>query len=680
MNSLVPRPPVYYPSQAAPKKSPPPVPAQIPLATAAWHQFPSGARPSFSPGDFWLSRLDSGEAVGFRDDRHVLIASGTRAGKGVSVLIPNLCLWPGSVFVIDPKGENAMVTARRRGKGSDYCYGMDQKVRILDPFRAVVTDKDSFDDLRVGYNPLDAIHPNREESVDDAMRIAEALIVSETAADPFWEDSAKGFSKILILHIASWKHYAADKRNLVTLREIVLAGDAEARKLMRLNSKNDSAPSGLTLLFESMQKNPAFGGVVANGGAMFAHLLENAPKTMAGILQVACTNTDFIDSPPMQRCLSKSDFSLAELKTDPKGMSLYLCLPQRYMESHYRWLRMMVTLTLTEMERQKAQPACGHPVLTILDEFPALRRMRVIENAAAQIAGFGVKLVFVVQTLAQLKDIYKDNWETLLANAGVKLFFGNDDHFTRKYVSELIGECEIMRTTRTYSLTEGESISTSDSHSLGMSHSSSSGTSTGGRDGSSNSSLSSGMSSTRSTSNTRQTSQSQSNGYSESIHKRSLVTPDEVGRLFGDRHNPRALALIAGLQPLSLKRIQYFKDPQFSEYFDPHSDHPPPPTIFDCMFARLRKMMNREAEERRIAAAKRAEAEARRRQAEADALAKEIAFQKRVADEIRLAREMQEYRQREFCYAILRVFLWGMMGVSVFYIIKAFCKILGISF
>ena len=653
MNNLVPRPPVYYPSQAAPKKPPPPVRPEIPLGTAAWLQFPSGARPTFSRGDFWLSRLDSGEAVGFRDDRHVLVASGTRAGKGVSVLIPNLCLWPGSVLVIDPKGENAMVTARRRGKGSDYCYGMGQKVRLLDPFRTVQTKQDNFDDLRVGYNPLDAIHPNREESVDDAMRIAEALITSESAVDPFWDDSAKGFSKALILHAASWKDYPAAKRNLVTVREILLAGDAEARKLMRLNSKNDSAPSGLMLLFESMQRNQAFGGVVANAGAMFAHLLENSPKTMAGILQVACTNTDFIDSPPMQRCLSKSDFSLKELKTDPKGTSLYLCLPQRYMESHYRWLRMMVTLTLAEMERQKSQPACGHPVLTILDEFPALRRMRVIENAAAQIAGFGVKLVFVVQTLAQLKDIYKDNWETLLANAGVKLFFGNDDHFTRKYVSELIGECEIIRTTRTYSLTEGNSTSTSDSKTTGFSQSSSFGRSTGGRDGSSNSSNTSGFSSSQSMSNTSQNSQSQSNGYSEGIHKRSLVTPDEVGRLFGDRHNPAALALIAGLQPLSLKRIQYFKDPQFSEYFDPHSDHPPPPTIFDCMFARLRKMMNREAEERRIAAAKRAEAEARRRQAELNAIAEARARQRAIDKEIEDAKAELERKHRVMRNVIL---------------------------
>src|SRR5690606_28157338 len=139
----------------------------------------------------------------------------------------------------------------------------------------------------------------------------------------------------------------------------------------------------------------------------------------------------------------------AALKYSIKGETLYLCLPQRYMDTHYRWLRLMVTLVTTEMERNPSQPRSVHPVLMMLDEFAALKRMRVLENAAAQIAGYGVKLAVIVQTLTQLKDLYKDNWETFVANAGVKLFACNDDHFTRDYVSKLIGEEDILLHTQT---------------------------------------------------------------------------------------------------------------------------------------------------------------------------------------------------------------------------------------
>ena len=48
------------------------------------------------------------------------------------------------------------------------------------------------------------------------------------------------------------------------------------------------------------------------------------------------------------------------------------------METHFRWLRLMVVLTIGEMERIKGRPKSGHPTLFLLDEFPGLKRMDVI--------------------------------------------------------------------------------------------------------------------------------------------------------------------------------------------------------------------------------------------------------------------------------------------------------------
>ena len=55
----------------------------------------------------------------------------------------------------------------------------------------------------------------------------------------------------------------------------------------------------------------------------------------------------------------------------------------------------------------------------------------------------GSKLFFVLQSLEQLKAVYKDNWETFLANSGLKVFFNLEDNFSRDYVSKLIGETEV---------------------------------------------------------------------------------------------------------------------------------------------------------------------------------------------------------------------------------------------
>jgi type IV secretory pathway TraG/TraD family ATPase VirD4 len=347
-------------------------------------------------------------------------------------------------------------------------------------------------------------------------------------------------------------------------------------------------------MFKAMQRNTAYGGVITNAGAMYEELLETSPRTLMSVLQVARTNTEFLDSPLLRGSLTKSSFKLADLKR--KKTTLYLCLPQRYMESHYRWLRMMTTLILGEMERERPEPAPEHPVLMVLDEFPALRRMKVIENAAAQIAGYGVKLMFVAQTLAQLKDTYKDNWETLVANAGLKLFFGNDDHFTREYVSKLMGELEIRRWAKSQSETQGTSKSEGYGSHAGRSSGTSHGTSSSiGMNGEHMSaSFGTSYSTTRGWSEgtsqnvSHGTSQRTTEGGSETFHKRYLLNPDEVGRLFGNRENPAMLALASGTQPLALNRTMYFADQKFEGLFDPHRDHKPPQTLNDRRLTALR--------------------------------------------------------------------------------------------
>ena len=334
-----------------------------------------------------------------------------------------------------------------------------------------------------------------------------------------------------------------------------------------------------------MERNKAFGGVISEGGGYYLDQLRNAPRTLAGVISTAARALDFLDDPQMRKCVSRSDFRLSDLKTDPKGVSIYVCLPQRMAGTHHGWLRMFAALTIGEMERKRRQPATGHSVLMVMDEFPALRRMRVIEDAAAQIAGFGVKMVFVAQTLAQLKDVYKDNWETMVANAGVKIFFGNEDQFTREYASKLSGDTETVRTAFSGSESEGWSESFSLGVTAGQSSSSTSGQSgaigLGGRGNgqSFNDSYSFGTSQGVTAGRTSGRSGSRTQGFSESVHKRPLVSPDEVGRLFGNRAKPMALVLIAGQNPFVIERLEYHRQPTWRGLYDRHRDHPAPMTL-----------------------------------------------------------------------------------------------------
>ena len=71
---------------------------------------------------------------------------------------------------------------------------------------------------------------------------------------------------------------------------------------------------------------------------------------------------------------------------------------------------------------------------------------------------------------------------------------------------------------------------------------------------------------------------SQTRGISQTLHKRALITPDEVGRLFGNPEDMRAIALVSGYQPMAVTRTPYFRDIALETCYDRHRDHASPPS------------------------------------------------------------------------------------------------------
>ena len=97
---------------------------------------------------------DDGKTVGDDSNAHIMSIAPTGAGKGQTSILPNLLKWPASVFVIDPKGENAQLTYRQRRKLNDAVY-------VLDPFGVSGASSAAF-------NPLDGLDEDRPDLAEDA--------------------------------------------------------------------------------------------------------------------------------------------------------------------------------------------------------------------------------------------------------------------------------------------------------------------------------------------------------------------------------------------------------------------------------------------------------------------------------------------------------------------------------
>jgi type IV secretion system protein VirD4 len=368
-------------------------------------------------GKVFLGELN-GQLLGIQDDRHLITVAGSRAGKGVSAIIPNLIFYPGSVLVIDPKGENARRTATRRGHGSAAVRkGLGQDVFVLDPFGESGCAKTH------QFNPLDMIDPAGPTAVDDAALIAEALIIQEEGPGRHFSSAARNFLRGLILFVCT--EVDSQSRNLNAVRDFLTL-----------------APKAFGGLLTDMSKESRCEGVIRRAANS---LLAKEEREKSGVVSTAIEQTDFLDSKGLAHSLQRSDFNLRDLKRKPT--SVYLCLPARFMATHSRWLRIIINLAVAAMEQEKTVPP--HRVLFIMDEFAILDYLPSVEKAAGQIAGFHATLWPILQDLSQLKSIYKDRWETFLGNAGLMQFFGNsNDLSTLEYLSKRLGKTTIAHVTQ----------------------------------------------------------------------------------------------------------------------------------------------------------------------------------------------------------------------------------------
>lgn len=163
---------------------------ESPLASSRWLSAPeiTGLLGQWQPGAILLGRV-GGCYVGVKDDRHILTAAGSRSGKGVSLLVPNLLHWPGSCLAIDPKGELATITASRRSEdGSTWSRPMGGRVVALDPFERVRGPAMAF---RGAFNPLARLDPESADGHDLASLIADSLVIQQEGAGAHWTQSAR---------------------------------------------------------------------------------------------------------------------------------------------------------------------------------------------------------------------------------------------------------------------------------------------------------------------------------------------------------------------------------------------------------------------------------------------------------------------------------------------------------
>ncbi len=380
-------------------------------------------------------------------EKHMVTIAGPGAGKSTGALIPNLCLHEGSVLCIDPKGELAMITARRRKR-------MGQKLVVLDPFSLSGLEKGA-------YNPFDemdlvaGVKPELVESF--AGRLSEALVKPMSQSDTYWDKAAKTLLTGLILYVAG--HEPPERRNLMRVRELASEGMPELRDaLIAGGSEKAKKLTSFDVMIEALKetRDGPYGRAIARAAASLDMMGEGQRGSVMTTLQ---EHTAFIDNPVMTQALGSMKEPLALEMLRKEKVSVYVCLPATAVTGpEGRWFRMFVILFI-EIMMMESMGAPNPPVLLAVDEFPNLGKIDKIELVAPMMRSYGVRFWAVGQDISQFKDVYPNTWTGLIGGAQAVQFMGLNHPATLDFIVDLLGRHEVgNRQKREYGLMDRDQL------------------------------------------------------------------------------------------------------------------------------------------------------------------------------------------------------------------------------
>ena len=361
-----------------------------------------------------------GDLVRLSGQQFVILAAPTRSGKGVGVVIPNLLEYRESAVVLDIKQENYELTSGWRAS-------QGQEIYLFNPFA---------EDRRTHrWNPLSYVSKDPAFRVSDLMSIAAMLYPDGADDQKFWVSQARNaFMAFTLFLFEKWE--AEEKQGVpLQLRDKPTLG-----AVYRLSSGDGS---DLKKFYQWLAEQPFLSG---NARSAFANLLSQANETFASILGTFKEPLNAWINPVLDAATSDDDFLLTDVRK--KKMTIYIGIqPNKLAES-----RLIVNLFFSQLINQNTRelpqnnPALKHQCLLLMDEFTSIGKVEIIASAVAYMAGYNIRLLPIIQSMAQLDATYgKDVSRTMITNHALQIVFAPREQQDANDYSDMLGYTTVRK-------------------------------------------------------------------------------------------------------------------------------------------------------------------------------------------------------------------------------------------
>jgi len=356
---------------------------------------------------------------------HVLCYAPTRSGKGVGLILPTLLSWRESVFVTDLKGELYELTAGWRQK-----YARNKVLRF-EPAAA---------EGSCCFNPMAELRLGTEHEVGDVQNLA--LLITDPHGrgmdrGDHWQKTAYSLLVGCILHLCYKSQVEGTPATFGELDHMLADSTRPIADLWN---------EMLTYAHVNGENHPVVSATARD--------MLDRPATEAGsVLSTAKTFLDLYRDPTVAKNTSCSDFRIRDLMHHADPVSLYIITQPNDKERLRPLVRIVVNMIVRLLadkmafENGRPKPAYKHKLLAMIDEFPALGKLEILQQSLAFVAGYGIKCYLIAQDINQLKSRetgYGPD-ESITSNCHIQAAFPPNRLETAEHLSKLTGQTTIIK-------------------------------------------------------------------------------------------------------------------------------------------------------------------------------------------------------------------------------------------
>jgi len=359
-----------------------------------------------------------------RRSLNVLVIGGSGAAKTRSFVLPNILTANTNYVITDPKSEVLLATG-------GYLKEQGYDVRVLNLVNLEQSD---------GYNPFCYL---RDEK--DVLKLVNNLIQSTTPkgsheSDPFWTKAETALLQAIILML--FQEAPEYEQNFSMVMRVL--------EYAEVREEDEGHVSPLDLLFESIERRKPDSVAVRQ----YKVFKLAAGKTAKSILVSTAVRLAPFNLPQIQALTDHDDMDLYTL--GEKKVALYAVIPDN--DNTFNFLVSLLYAQAFQALYYSADQIHHGPlprhVRFVLDEFAAMP-LPGFTRELATMRSRSISASVIIQNMAQIKELYKDSWETIPGNCDTILYLGGNESSTHKYVSEMLGKGTID--TKTHGQTKGKS-------------------------------------------------------------------------------------------------------------------------------------------------------------------------------------------------------------------------------